>query len=95
MQLSGLVVAALSAARLVGAVPVEDKRGYCENTPTSRHCWGNFNIDSGVTYTWPNTGVTRFVTQTCPVTNQSSTNMSSTILTSRMQFLPLMVLTSS
>ncbi|KAK0701704.1 Cupredoxin [Lasiosphaeria miniovina] len=25
----------------------------------SRGCWGSFNIGSDVTYTWPNTGVTR------------------------------------
>lgn len=61
MQLSGLLLGTLWAARLIHGVPVEEKRAYCENTPTSRHCWGNFNIDTDVTYTWPNKGVTRFV----------------------------------
>ncbi|KAK4443526.1 Cupredoxin [Podospora aff. communis PSN243] len=59
MQLPNVLLAALAALPVVGAIPVDEKRAYCENSPTSRHCWGNFDIDSDVTYTWPNTGVTR------------------------------------
>ncbi|KAK4188254.1 putative laccase precursor [Podospora australis] len=35
------------------------KRG-CQNGPKSRMCWGDFDIDTDDTTTWPNTGVTRF-----------------------------------
>ncbi|KAK0639737.1 multicopper oxidase-domain-containing protein [Cercophora newfieldiana] len=56
MQLTGLFVAVLAGAEVASAAC---KRGYCENTPTSRQCWGSFNVDSDVTYTWPNTGITR------------------------------------
>jgi hypothetical protein len=31
----------------------------CENTPTSRHCWGNHNIDTNFYEETPNTGVVR------------------------------------
>ncbi|KAK4652378.1 hypothetical protein QC762_610630 [Podospora pseudocomata] len=42
------------------AVPLEHtKRQSCANGPTARNCWGDFSIDDDVTYTWPDTGVTR------------------------------------
>jgi len=70
MRLSGPLAALLLAgtSSLTAAAPVEGgsggpqmKRGFCENTATSRDCWGDYSIDTDVTYTWPNTGVTRFV----------------------------------
>lgn len=35
----------------------------CENTPTSRSCWGNYNIDTDYYNVVPDTGVTREVSQ--------------------------------
>jgi hypothetical protein len=61
-----LAILLVGLTSLATALPVnEAERGYCENTPTSRDCWGGFNIDSDATYTWPDTGVTRHVRQDC------------------------------
>ncbi|KAK3393243.1 Cupredoxin [Podospora didyma] len=56
-SLLAILVAGVSS--FTAAAPVDEKRGYCENTPTSRGCWGDFKIDDDVTHSWPNTGVTR------------------------------------
>ncbi|KAK0702553.1 multicopper oxidase-domain-containing protein [Apiosordaria backusii] len=34
-------------------------RQACENTPTSRRCWGEFDIDTNYYTTWPDTGNTK------------------------------------
>ena len=50
----------------VAGGPIQEpaqKRGNCANTATSRHCWGSYSIDTDATYTWPNTGVTRRVSE--------------------------------
>ncbi|KAK4197515.1 hypothetical protein QBC40DRAFT_256932 [Triangularia verruculosa] len=48
------------AISFTSAVPVEhSKRQNCANGPTARNCWGGFNIDDDVSYTWPDIGVTR------------------------------------
>ncbi|KAK3329784.1 Cupredoxin [Apodospora peruviana] len=59
---SSLTVLLSGVTSFTTAAPAGDsqKRGYCENSPISRGCWGNFNIADDVTYTWPNTGVTRY-----------------------------------
>lgn len=46
-----------------GALGAEPRQAPCENTPTSRNCWGNYSIDTNYEETWPNTGVTREVKQ--------------------------------
>ncbi|KAK4653770.1 hypothetical protein QC762_509860 [Podospora pseudocomata] len=38
--------------------PLKPRQG-CENTPTSRECWGEFGLDTNYYTTWPNTGNTR------------------------------------
>lgn len=46
--------------------PVADRRqaSACENTATSRQCWGNFSIDTDYYDVTPDTGVTREVSWT-------------------------------
>ncbi|CCC05657.1 hypothetical protein SMACR_09721 [Sordaria macrospora] len=69
MRLSGsLAVLLAGVTSLVSAVPFtgpseqpSEKRGYCGNSPKSRKCWGNYDIDTDVAYEWPNTGVTHGV----------------------------------
>lgn len=39
--------------------PYLSPKQYCENTPTSRSCWGDFDIDTNYYTTFPDTGVTR------------------------------------
>lgn len=42
--------------------PVERRQtGSCENTATSRDCWGNFSIDTNFYDVTPDTGVVREV----------------------------------
>ncbi|RPA80406.1 hypothetical protein BJ508DRAFT_239962 [Ascobolus immersus RN42] len=55
-SIRSLLVAALSVSTLF-ASPL-NKRG-CQNTPTSRGCWGSFSIEDDPHDVWPNTGVTR------------------------------------
>ncbi|KAK4194378.1 multicopper oxidase-domain-containing protein [Triangularia verruculosa] len=38
--------------------PLKPRQG-CENTPTSRECWGDFNLDTNYYTTWPETGETK------------------------------------
>ncbi|KAI0396002.1 Cupredoxin [Xylariaceae sp. FL0594] len=52
-------LASLTAALPSAAEDLERRGGYCENTPTSRRCWGNNDIDTDPTFFWPDTGVTR------------------------------------
>ncbi|KAK0612192.1 hypothetical protein B0T14DRAFT_501109 [Immersiella caudata] len=61
MQLLSVLAVVLPAPAPtpVSAAPVDEKRSYCVNSPTSRHCWGNYNIDTDVACTWPNLAVAR------------------------------------
>ena len=58
-------LAAFAASSLASAIPlVTDliaERQACENTPTSRGCWGEYSIDTDYYSIVPDTGVTREV----------------------------------
>lgn len=40
---------------------IEHRQASCQNTATSRNCWGEYNVDTDYEETWPDTGVTREV----------------------------------
>jgi hypothetical protein len=58
-------LAAIIANSFSSAIPLASEliaeRQACENSPTSRSCWGEYNIDTDFYSTVPNTGVTREV----------------------------------
>lgn len=45
------------------SIASEPRQASCENTATSRNCWGEYNIDTDYDQTWPTTGVTREVSE--------------------------------
>ncbi|XMA14740.1 hypothetical protein WAI453_007531 [Rhynchosporium graminicola] len=65
MKATFLTLLAFSASLGAAHPPVESRTSSpssykaCENTATSRHCWGNYSIDTDWYETFPETGVTR------------------------------------
>ncbi|KAI1812140.1 Cupredoxin [Poronia punctata] len=49
----------LGIATLVQATPVVGPRQACQNTPTSRKCWGEYSVNTDYYVETPDTGVTR------------------------------------
>jgi hypothetical protein len=58
-------LAALAASSFASVIPLASdliaERQACENSPTSRSCWGEYDIDTDFYATVPNTGVIREV----------------------------------
>lgn len=53
-----------ATASVIPALDVEvapAKRASCENSATSRDCWGDYDLSTNYYTTWPDTGVTREV----------------------------------
>jgi hypothetical protein len=59
------VLAGVTASSFASAIALAPnmmiERQACENSPTSRGCWGEYSIDTDWYSTVPNTGVTREV----------------------------------
>lgn len=61
---AAVLIAQARAAAVPSALKAEDvqvKRASCDNTATSRNCWGDYDLNTNWYTTTPDTGVTREV----------------------------------
>lgn len=65
--IEALVFVAVFGSAALGTPVAESRQtSLCENSATTRNCWGEYDVDTDYYVTWPNTGVTREVSRIYP-----------------------------